>query len=73
MTLIGLWAAGAAIPDEGIVAGLVAGLKVAAVAVVAQAVVVMARRLTPDLPRLVLAAPRPRRCSPCRRHSRRAR
>lgn len=32
------------------------GLKVAAVAVVAHAVVVMARRLTPDLPRLLLAA-----------------
>ena len=36
-------------------AGWVEGLKLAAVAVVAQAVVVMARTLTPDVPRAVLA------------------
>ena len=36
-------------------AGWVAGLKIAAVAVVAQAVWAMARALTPDLPRIVLA------------------
>jgi chromate transporter len=36
-------------------AGWVAGLKVAAVAVVAQAVWAMARALTPDVPRIVLA------------------
>ena len=36
-------------------AGWVEGLKLAAVAVVAQAVVVMARTLTPDVPRIVLA------------------
>lgn len=37
-------------------AGWVEGLKLAAVAVVAQAVWVMGRNLTPDLPRIVLAA-----------------
>lgn len=55
MTLLGLAAAGATIPTEGAVAGAVAGLKAAAVAVVAQAVVAMARRLTPDAPRIALA------------------
>ena len=55
MTMLGLAAAGATIPTEGAVAGAVAGLKAAAVAVVAQAVVAMARRLTPDAPRVVLA------------------
>lgn len=55
MTLLGLAAAGATIPTEGAVAGAVAGLKAAAVAVVAQAVVAMARRLTPDAPRITLA------------------
>ena len=55
MTLLGLVAAGATIPTEGAVAGAVAGLKAAAVAVVAHAVVAMARRLTPDAPRIALA------------------
>jgi chromate transporter len=55
MTLVGLWAVGTAMPETGPVAGAIAGLKVAAVAVVAHAVVSMARRLTPDLPRLTLA------------------
>ena len=55
MMLLGLAAAGATIPTEGAVAGAVAGLKAAAVAVVAQAVVAMARRLTPDAPRIALA------------------
>ena len=55
MTLLGLAAAGATIPTEGAMAGAVAGLKAAAVAVVAQAVVAMARRLTPDAPRIALA------------------
>lgn len=55
MAIIGLWAAGAAIPETGPVAGAIAGLKVAAVAVVAHAVLSMARRLTPDAPRLALA------------------
>ncbi len=55
MTLLGLAAAGATVPTEGAVAGAVAGLKAAAVAVVAQAVVAMARRLTPDAPRIALA------------------
>ena len=54
--MLGLAAAGATIPTEGAVAGAVAGLKAAAVAVVAQAVVAMARRLTPDAPRIALAA-----------------
>jgi chromate transporter len=56
MTMLGLAAAGATIPTEGALAGAVAGLKAAAVAVVAQAVVAMARRLTPDAPRIALAA-----------------
>jgi chromate transporter len=56
MGLIGVLVAGAAVPQAGPVAGAVAGLKAAAVAVVAQAVVAMARRLTPDAQRLLLAA-----------------
>jgi chromate transporter len=56
MTAIGLGVAGGALPDSGPVAGAIDGLKVAAVAVVAQAVLAMARRLTPDGPRLVVAA-----------------
>jgi chromate transporter len=56
MGLVGVLVAGAAVPQAGPVAGAVAGLKAAAVAVVAQAVVAMARRLTPDAPRLFLAA-----------------
>ncbi len=56
MGLLGMVVAGAAIPQAGPIAGAVAGLKAAAVAVVAQAVVAMARRLTPDAPRLLLAA-----------------
>jgi chromate transporter len=55
MAAVGIGVAGAAVPGVGPVAGAVAGLKVAAVAVVAQAVLVMGRRLTPDAPRLVLA------------------
>ena len=55
MTVLGLVVAGATIPTAGPIAGAVAGLKAAAVAVVAQAVVAMGRRLTPDLPRLALA------------------
>ncbi len=55
MTMLGLAAAGASIPTDGAMAGAVAGLKAAAVAVVAQAVVAMARRLTPDAPRIALA------------------
>ena len=56
MLLLGLLVAGAAVPDQGPVAGAIAGLKAAAVAVVAHAVVAMGRRLTPDLPRLAMAA-----------------
>jgi len=56
MLLLGLLVAGAAIPAAGPVAGAIAGLKAAAVAVVAHAVVAMGRRLTPDLPRLAMAA-----------------
>jgi chromate transporter len=56
MGLLGIVVSGAAIPETGPVAGLVAGLKTAAVAVVAHAVLAMARRLTPDAPRLAIAA-----------------
>jgi chromate transporter len=56
MASLGLVVAGAAIPTDGPVAGAIAGLKAAAVAVVLHAVVSMARRLTPDAPRLALAA-----------------
>jgi chromate transporter len=56
MALLGVLVAGAAVPETGPVAGAVAGLKAAAVAVVAQAVLVMAGRLAPDAPRLALAA-----------------
>ncbi len=56
MGLLGIVVAGATIPETGPVAGAVAGLKTAAVAVVAQAVLAMAQRLTPDVPRLALAA-----------------
>jgi chromate transporter len=45
----------AAIVDDPLGAGLVAGLGVAAVAVVASAVVAMGRALTPDAPRLLIA------------------
>ena len=55
MTIVGLLAAGAAMPESGPVTGAISGLKVAAVAVVAHAVISMARRLTPDAPRRVLA------------------
>jgi chromate transporter len=55
MTLVGLGVAGGGLPESGPMAGAIAGLKVAAVAVVAQAVVSMARRLTPDVPRAALA------------------
>jgi len=56
MGLLGVLVARAAVPEAGPVAGAVAGLKAAAVAVVAQALIAMARRLTPDAPRLALAA-----------------
>lgn len=52
LVLFGLMASQADVAD----AGWVHGLKLAAVAVVAQAVLSMARRLTPDLPRLLVAA-----------------
>lgn len=51
LVLLGLFATGGDIAD----AGLVHGLKLAAVAVVAHALVRMARTLTPDLPRLAVA------------------
>lgn len=51
LVLLGLFAVGADIAD----AGWVHGLKLAAVAVVAYALVGMARALTPDLPRLIVA------------------
>jgi chromate transporter len=56
MTLLGLGVARATMPTTGPVAGAVNGLEVAAVAIVAQAVISMGRRLTPDLPRLLLGA-----------------
>jgi chromate transporter len=56
MAALGLAVAGAAIPASGPIAGAIAGLKAAAVAVVLHAVVAMARRLTPDAPRVALAA-----------------
>lgn len=52
MIAFGLFASNADLAD----AGWVHGLQVAAVAVVAQAVFGMARTLTPDAPRLILAA-----------------
>jgi chromate transporter len=55
MTIAGLWVTGGQLPDTGPVAGAIAGLKVAAVAVVAQAVILMARRLAPDAPRALIA------------------
>lgn len=56
MTILGLVAADARVPDSGPVGGAIHGLEVAAVAIVAQAVYLMARRLTPDLPRFLIAA-----------------
>ena len=56
MTIAGLLVAQAVLPVAGPLAGAIAGLKAAAVAVVAHAVVTMGRRLAPDAPRLVLAA-----------------
>lgn len=53
MALAALW--GGAPPDGGWMGGVVAGLKLVAVAVVAHAVLGMARSLTPDLPRAALA------------------
>lgn len=47
--------AGTAPPDAGLWGGLIAGLKVAAVAVVAHAVLGMARSLAPDGPRAAIA------------------
>ena len=55
MMLVGLGVAVGGLPDAGPAAGAIAGLKAAAVAVVAQAVVSMARRLTPDAPRILMA------------------
>src|SRR3569623_290622 len=54
--LLGLVALGAGLWQNGVADGVVHGLKLAALAVVAQAVWLMARRLTPDGPRLALAA-----------------
>jgi chromate transporter len=56
MALLGVLVAGRPLPETGPVAGAVAGLKAAAVAVVAQALVAMAGRLAPDAPRRILAA-----------------
>lgn len=56
MALLGMAVAGATIPTTGPVAGAIAGLKAAAVAVVLHAVVTMGRRLAPDAPRIALAA-----------------
>jgi chromate transporter len=56
MTLAGLLVAEAALPESGPAAGAIAGLKAAAVAVVAHAVVTMGRRLAPDPARLLVAA-----------------
>jgi chromate transporter len=56
MTLVGLGVAAGGLPATGPAAGAIAGLKVVAVAVVAQAVVSMARQLTPDAPRILMAA-----------------
>ncbi len=55
MAALGIVVAGGTIPEAGPVAGAIAGLKAAAVAIVLQAVVTMARRLTPDLPRAGMA------------------
>jgi len=54
--LLGLVAFGADQFQGPLAAGVIHGLKLAALAVVAQAVWLMARRLTPDAPRLALAA-----------------
>jgi chromate transporter len=56
MGLLGVLVAGTAVPQSGPIAGAVAGLKAAAVAVVAQAVLAMGLRLTPDPARLAIAA-----------------
>ena len=56
MTALGLAASQARIPDTGPLAGAIHGLEVAAVAIVANALLTMQRRLAPDLPRLTLAA-----------------
>jgi chromate transporter len=56
MAAVGIGVAAGDLPTTGPAAGAVAGLKVAAVAVVAHAVLAMGRRLTPDAPRLALAA-----------------
>ncbi len=56
MTIAGLLVAQAVLPEDGPLGGAIAGLKAAAVAVVAHAVVTMGRRLAPDAPRMVLAA-----------------
>ena len=55
MLVLGLGLGRASLADPR-VAGLVDGLQVAAVGIVAAAVLGMARTLTPDLPRIVLAA-----------------
>jgi chromate transporter len=56
MTVLGLVAATARLPQAGPVAGAIHGLEVAAVAIVAQALLTMARTLAPDIPRLLIAA-----------------
>ncbi len=56
MTILGLVAANARLPQTGPVAGAIHGLEVAAVAIVIQALLTMARTLAPDAPRLLIAA-----------------
>ena len=60
MTVLGLAASQARIPDTGPLAGAIHGLEVAAVAIVANALLTMQRRLAPDLPRARCSRPRPR-------------
>ena len=56
MTGLGLVALNARVPQTGPLAGAIHGLEVAAVAIVIQALLTMARTLAPDLPRLLIAA-----------------
>jgi chromate transporter len=55
MLFLGLVAADAQVPATGPVAGAIHGLEVAAVAIVTQALVTMARTLAPDLSRRLIA------------------
>ncbi len=56
MTLLGLVAVNARLPQTGPLAGAIHGLEVAAVAIVIQALLTMTRTLAPDLPRILIAA-----------------